>query len=228
MRPLRTKILVALLGLCLVAPAVALGAEFLAYGFADYTPGVDQVGAVVEVYGVVADVEGVDEPLPLDFDNYEYTLYLAGWMITDVTDILPTLRSVTLAGGTVSLYADPFGTPADYAARSTFTDGDLFLQADLQDGFMMTLFDPDLDGLYSGSGSGMGDMVGGSRLGELVSGGYDLEDWDIFALSVADPGVIPGIDVPDGFDRMCDIKLVPPAQVATEQATWGQVKQLFR
>lgn len=218
----------ALLVLASVYGSAMAGAEFVSYGNAMYSSGVDVVGSTIDVYGIITDAGGLETPIPLDFVNFEHTVHVSGWVIASVTNPSSMVRTVTLNGGTIEIFTDN-ATAADWANPATFVDGDMILSATLQDGFVLNMLDTNLDDLYQGFGTGMCDMVGGSRLGELVAAEYELNDWIVNALNVADPGSGPGVTVPDGFDRVFDLKLVPPNDpTGTETSTFGSIKSLFR
>ncbi len=218
----------ALLVLAFGTGTAMAGAEFVSFGYAKYTPAVDTVGATVDVYGILTDAGGFPTPIPFDFDNYQHTVHISAWTISSVSNPSAMVRNVTLDGGMIEIFTDN-GTAADWANPATFTDGTMVLSANLQDGFGITMLDTNTDGLYSGFGSGMCDMVGGTRLGELTAAEYELANWIVNALNVADPDSGPGVTVPDGWDRVFDLKIVPPNDpTASDPATWSNVKSLFR
>ncbi len=220
----------ALIATALAAPALA-GSEFLFRGYAKYWDGQppDVVGSTMEVYGILGAVGGLTLPLPLDLDNYQYTIYIATMNLVAYSNSPPSIKSLAFNGGEIHIYADPLvgGTPADYANRPTFMDGELILRALVDPGWTMVLFDFDGDGAFAGSGSGSCDFIGGTRLGDLSAAEYYLNDWNFLATPVADP--TPALPVPQGYHRVFDCKLTPPNDpTPNAQGTWGELKNLFR
>jgi hypothetical protein len=205
--------------------------EFLFFGYSKYVAGdPDDMGSIMDVYGIMTTVGGVDFPIPVDMLNYEYTVYVSSMVVASNTNEPPTVLNLGYNGGEVRIYKDPLagGTLADYADPSTFTDGELILHATVQDGWTALLFDFDTDFIFTGSGSGFCDFIGGSQLGDLVVGEYYLEDWGLHGTPVADPNPDQGITVPTGYDRVFDVKLTPPNDpTATDPASWGEIKRLY-
>lgn len=220
--------------LAAVVPAFAAG-EIIFYGYAKYTPVVDAVGSVVDVYGLAAP-GSVAPPIAFDWTNYEYTIWVTGLTVAGfVADAVPigpyTLNreSTTFNGGAIQIWADPKvgGTHADFANPATFTDGTLILTAAVDPGFSSLLTDgPTLhDGIFVGSGIGTCDFNGGTRLPELVAAEYYLNDWTFAGTPISDPNPT----VPAGFQRVWNVKIVPmndPTPV--EPGTWSGVKTLYR
>lgn len=227
---LRLRVLVPavlLAALLLAAPAGAAG-EFIFYGYAQYVPAKDVVGATMDVYGIAAP-GSIAPPIALDFANYQYTVWVDDMVIATYSNLPTYLKSSSFNGGVLRIYEDAkaTGTAADYANLATFTDGTLILQASVDDGWSYMLIDgPTIrDGIFVGSGSGRCDFNGGSRLGELVAGEYYLDDWSFLGTPVSDPNPT----VPAGFHRVFDVKIVAPNDpTPTEPQSWGQVKGSYR
>ena len=206
------------------------GSEFVFFGYAAYDPDT-AAGGTADVYGILSTIGGLDYPIDLDMDSYQYTVCVEG-MVVATSVIAPSyLLSETYTGGTLSIYADAIvgGTAADYAAPTTFCDGELILMASVDDGFAANLFDFDGNSLFSGSGAGFVDFMAGTQLDALMAAEYYLEDWGFFATPLADENSGPGVTVPDGYTRVFDVKLTPPNDpTPRENNTWGQVKGLYR
>lgn len=222
---------VALIAVMASAVPVLGSAEFVFYGNARYTPGPpDAVGSVVEAYGILTTVGGLDFPIALDTDNFEYTVYLFDLTVASSGNNPPAVRNVAHTGGQLYIYADAIagGTAADYGSPGTFTDGELILSALVDEGFQASLFDFDGDDLYSGFGSGSCDFTGGTQIDALVAANSWLEDWGLYA-TIADPDSGPGVVVPAGFDRLFDLKITPPNDPTPRaSSSWGKLKSLYR
>ena len=220
----------------LLAMAVAMptwgASEFLFNGYAKYWDGQvpDAVGSTMEVYGILSTVWEVPPPITLDLDNYQYTVYVATMNVSLYNNVPAVVKTIDYNGGEIHIFADPIagGTPADYAVPATFMDGDLILQATVDDGWEAVLYDFDSDLIFSGSGGGTCDFIGGSRLGDLAAAEYYLNDWGFFGTPVADPNP-PYLTVPDGYHRVFDVKIATTHDpTPSEDSSWGQVKNLYR
>jgi hypothetical protein len=231
---LTTKKAIALaVALILAAAAPALGdSEFFFNGYSKYWDGhtPDAVGSIMEVYGILSTVSEVPTPIALDTDNYQYTVYLATMQVASYSNMPPQIKTITYNGGEVHIFADPLvgGTAADYADPPTFMDGELILNATMDDAWTLVIYDFDGDGSFSGSGTGFCDWIGGTQLDALSGAEYYLEDWYVHATPVSDPNAF-GISVPAGFHRMFDTKITAPNDPnPVVSGTWGGVKSLFR
>lgn len=206
--------------------------EFLFYGYSKYVSGdPDGVGSVMDVYGIMTDVGGVAFPITIDMLNFEYTVHVSGMVVASYSNEPPTVLNLGYNSGEIRIYKDALagGTLADYASPSTFVDGELILHATVQEGWTALLFDFDTDFIFTGSGSGACDFIGGSQLGDLVTNEYYLEDWGYLGTPVADPNPGQGLMVPDGYDRVFDVKLTPPNDpTSSDPASWGEIKSLYR
>ena len=224
----------ALLIALLMTAHVMAGSEFLFDGYAVYSPAPDQVGATMDVYGILSTVGGVPTPIALDMDNFEYTVHVADMAIATydefpaIPPIIGPRKVLTFAGGMLRIYADAIvgGTAADFAAPGTFTDGELILAATVHDGWRMQLADP-FGMTFAGSGVGFCDFYGGSNLADLIEYGGQpfLENWTFAGTGISDPSFF--VTVPDGYDRIFGVKLVYPEPVPTTGSSWGGVKALF-
>ncbi|MFH1844748.1 MAG: hypothetical protein ABIF77_16265 [bacterium] len=225
----------ALLAIVLMALPVSAESEFLFNGYSVYTPSVDNVGSVREVFGILGTVGGIPTPILLDPVNYEYTIYINGQTVNSRTDLPPppfARRIVGFEGGGLFIYADPIvgGTAADYDNPATFVDGELILEGVVDDGWTMMLMDSSVTppGTYTGSGSGTFDFIGGTQYDALITAEYLLTDWYLHGLDLSDDNP-PATPVHPGYDRNFKAKLTPPNDPTdTVDSTWGQVKTLYR
>ena len=57
--------------------------EFVFFGYSKYLEGhpIDVVGSEMDIYGVLTPAGGLDLPLALDTDNYQYTLHVTRMML---------------------------------------------------------------------------------------------------------------------------------------------------
>ncbi len=217
------------LALMVAVPAVGQ-VEFTFEGFAKYNPGPDQVGAGLTVYGIANPAVSMPAPIPVDFDNFQYTVHVSDMTVaTYAHDMGLSTKDYTFIGGMLRIYEDPIvgGTAGDYAAPGTFTDGAMLLEAAVDDGWEMHLDDPLGWMVYSGAGIGTCDIVGGGELPLLQSWGWDLNDWVFAGTAISEPWY-PFIQVPDGYHHVFGVKLIYPHDpTSNEDSTWGEVKTLF-
>ncbi len=215
--------------LAILATSVAAQVEFTFEGFSKVDPIQDQPGSIVEIYGIANPPAGIPNPIPLDFDNNQYTICVTGLLIDSFMWDQPAgIKEVIFVGGQFSIFEDAIGgTPGDWADTSTFLDGDLLLHGMVDDGWRMLLDDPFGWGIYSGSANGTCDLDGGSAIPLMEMIGYPFDDWDFFGTGISDPNP-PFITVPGGYDRVFGIKLMfPQGPTGNDNVTWGQVKNIF-
>jgi len=233
-----TRKVLALAVALLVATAIATPAfglsEFLFYGYSKYWDGdpPDEVGSLMEVYGILEEVEDIPCPIDLDFDNYQYTVYISTMMVVYYNGNVPAyLKSMIYDNGEIHIFADPIvgGTAADYGDLPTFMDGEMILHATVDDGWAANLYDLDMDGDFTmGDNAGTCDFDGGTQLDALIAAEYYLDDWGFFGSPYVDPEP-PFTTVPPGFHRIFNTKLTPPNDPSpAEPSTWGRVKDLYR
>jgi hypothetical protein len=232
----RIRMLVAALtvtsGMALPALPALGGTELVFRGYAKYVSGSpDELGAVMEIYGVLERATGTITPIDVDLQNNEYTIAVTGMTVTDAFDQpSPSRRIISYGAGQLHIYAQPIGTgtAADFGLPGTFTDGEMLLGGDVRADCIAELFDFDDDGDYSGSAYGGADFDAGTRLSAMEAAGYDLTDWN-FNGTLADPDAGAGVTVPAGYDRVFDILLTPPREPSpVEAASWGRIKNLYQ
>ena len=202
---MKTRILILLIAAIAVTSPAAAQQLFDFLGQANIPGG---VGGHLSMYSLMADPAPATTPLPLDFDNFEYTLVIANLPMT--VDGAPQ----EYAGGSITIYEDA-GTAADYAFPATFVDGEAILSGTFaylnRSMFTATL----------GSALGQVDWTGGTRLDDIAPG--DRLDWPFFTgINAMSSQTEPG------YDERWDGKVEPPDPiVADEQMNWGDVKSRF-
>ena len=222
----------ALIALALMVAVPAVGqVEFTFEGYAMYTPGPDMAGATMTVYGIANPPMSVPTPIPMDFVNFEYTVYIHSMNVVSYTYDAPTMsKDYVFNGGEIEIFEDSIvaGTTGDYANTSTFVDGTNQLAALVDSPWDMHLDDPIGFGTHSGSGIGTCDMVGGAAHALLVSMDYELNDWVFAGTAISEPW-FPFITVPQGYHHVFGVKIMFPYDpTANEDAAWGDVKSLYR
>lgn len=194
---------------CVLALFLLLAGPASAQQFFDFdgqATGYTQVGDFVEMYSVVFDPSGVDTPLPLDFDNFQYTIVVTGLQVDMIAG-----STTGLLAGTITLYEDA-GTAADYGNLSTFVDGDAILIGEVEN-LVNEEFIPGL-----GSGAGVVNWTGGSRIDDFHPS--DRGSW-AFLISIS-----AGTEA--GFDARWDGKVEPQEPVVDADATsFGEFKTGF-
>lgn len=222
-----TLILAALVALA-VSPAFGQ-VEFTFEGFAMMDPGIDQTGATMTVYGIANPAISAPTPLPMDYDTYQYTAAVTGMTVASFDlDGVNSIKTFGFTGGTIRLYSDMIagGTAGDYADPSTFTDGDMFVEAAVDDGWEMLLNNP-LGFGYTGAGIGTCELTGGSSLGDLQDLEFPLTGWTFAGTGIGEPS--PFIQVPNGYDYVFGVKIIFPYDpTPNEDSTFSAVKSLYR
>ena len=202
------KIMILTFALCQIALAGSALAvqlfDFDAQAIVPTTPGLS-----AEVYGVIVNGTAVDTPLPLDFANYQYTIVVTG-LVLDSSGM-----TSQFSNGSIAIYEDA-ATAADWTNTATFSDGTAILTGSLSP-FAHTLFTATL-----GSGQGLVDWTGGTRLNDLAVA--DQTGWPFLTgISRSSTQVLPG------FTESWDGKVEPTEEVvAVEGRTWSNVKALYR
>lgn len=195
---------VAALTLALAGPAAAT--QLFDFNAQATMPAV--VGDSAEVVGVISN-GGVDTPLPLDFGSYQYTIVISG-LVLDATG-----STDTFSGGSIAIYEDA-GTAADYADPTTFADGTAILSG------VVTEFQHAVLIGSIGSGSGLVDWTGGSRLDDLAPA--DRIGWPLLTSTNSSATYVE-----PGYTMLWDGKVEPSQEVVgADETTLSGVKALFR
>jgi hypothetical protein len=162
------------------------------------------VGGNLTMYSIVVNGDQVDTPIPLDFDNYQYTL-----VVTDL-ELVADGMTQNYAGGVIVLYEDN-ATAADYASPGTFVDGTAILSGVVTT-LDRTLFIPTL-----GTVNGFVNWTGGTRLAEIPAAFRN--DWAFLS------GISTSSTVTEpGYDENWDGKVEPQEPIANQNRSWGEVK----
>ena len=180
------------------APGLASSQQLFDYNGQALVPTV--VGNDATAYLPVDDAGVIDTPIPLDFDNYEYTIVVTGLTLDVVNgnaqDYLP---------GTITMYEDN-STPWDYSNPATFTDGTVVLSGSLYSFTRQMLLST------LGSGQGDVDWTGGTLLGELAPA--DQTGWT-FLVTVSTRSTV----TEPGYDENWDGKVEPLEPVVSNEDT---------
>lgn len=192
-------LVIALVGM-LAAPQVAAAQQWFDFDGQALLPAL--VGGDATAYLVVNNNGVIDTPLPLDFDNFQYTLVITG-LTMDVDN--GDQGGKSFSGGTIVLYEDAT-TVADYSAPGTFSDGTAILSGTVVS-FNRVLFTS-----TNGSGAGVVDWTGGTRVGEFAPG--DLTGWSlVVSISTRSTVTLPG------YDEYWDGKVEPVQPVVPGDAS---------
>ena len=166
-------------------------------------------GGTLTMYSIVRDAFPILTPIPLDFDNYEYTLV--------VTDLVLDVDGITqfYSNGTMVIYQDDM-TLADFADGSSFTNGSIILS-----GVITTLTHNLLPWLSNGSFSGLVNWTGGDNLNDIAP--EDQIGWRFLGgTSNAASSVEPG------YDEAWDGKVEPEDLIVdVDKVTWDELKAMF-
>lgn len=202
------RLLTSLLVLALAIPSMASAQQV--FDYTGHATEYSQAGDQVSMYSVLFETPGFVTPLPLDFDNFEYTLVVEGLNLDSVVGT--ALSTYNFSGGTITLYEDA-STPADYADPSTFTDGTALLIGTIN-ALPITLFTPTL----GSSDIGSFDWTGGTNVDDFAPA--DQLDW-VFVVTVSSP-------TEAGYFQKWDGKVEPREPVVdNDTASWGELKNEF-
>ena len=166
------------------------------------------VGNDLTSFTVVNNNGVIDTPLPLDFDNFQYTIVITG-LTMDIDN--GDLGGQTFSGGSIALFEDNV-TVADYTNPVTFVDGTALLTGTFQV-FNRVMFSSSL-----GSGSGTVDWTGGTRVDEFAPA--DQLNWS-FVVGISNRSTV----TEPGYDENWDGKVEPIEPVVSgEFMSVGQLK----
>ncbi|HPF71251.1 MAG TPA: hypothetical protein PLQ13_11315 [Candidatus Krumholzibacteria bacterium] len=217
---LRKSLALATAALVLAGAGGAARAASVDYvGFAWETGGlaVSQPGDQLSVATVVTQIDPLFE---VNLGTHEATLYIDGLQSTGAAiDGMTGNTIISYSGGTIAIYADPspdhdWGTyPANGTVPSTFTDGSLVFSGVFTS--FTVIISPAGYGVYEGFIDGTG---GSAVAGPCSNCAYT------FSGTFGDP---TGAQIPDGYDLQVDGSLEVENTVASEDVSWGSLKQLF-
>ncbi|MBT4292726.1 hypothetical protein HOD41_08540 [bacterium] len=217
--------------LALLATSTFAQVEFTFEGYSKVSPAQDTPGSLVEVFGIANPPLATPNPIPLDYDNFQYTLCVTGLLIeTFEWNPANGIKEVVFTGGEFAIYKDALsgGSLGVWSDSSTFADGEMILRGTIDNGMTMLLSDPFGWDIYSGSSIGTCDLDGGSSMELIELIGYNLSGWGFTGTGISDPSP-PFFTVPDGYDRVFGTKILYPGNpTENNTATWGQIKTMFR
>lgn len=166
------------------------------------------IGDDLSAFLVVNNDGVIPTPIPLDFDNYQYTIVIEG--LNFDADGGPGVGQ-TYSGGTITLYEDAT-TAADFTSNSSFSDGTAILSGTFQ-----TLNRRMLTSTL-GTCNGTVDWTGGTRLGEIAPD--DQDDWT-FVVSISNRSTV----TEPGYDENWNGKVEPVEPVVpTDARSMGELK----
>ena len=205
MKTMRTVLTVLMIAAAL--PAAALAQQWFDFNGQVTVPA--SVGGTLAMNSVVFDSPPATTPIPLDFDNFEYTLVIEGLVLDSVDGI-----TETYSGGTITLYEDA-ATAADYADGSTFSDGAVVLSGVFTT-LSRTMFTATL-----GTVSGSIDWIGGDHLDDMAP--LDQLGWPFLSGINASAAYVQ-----PAYDENWDGKVEPTVPiVGGESMSWGDLKRQF-
>ncbi|MBZ0267251.1 hypothetical protein K8I85_03785 [bacterium] len=203
-------------GMAISIPALALAQSASFSGFADHggpDGGQYIVDGGYEAYLTLDNTQPDPTWYPFDQAFFEYTL-----VITTTVDAwdnpIATIYQVSFATATFAIYKDD-QTPADYANKSTFTDGDMILSgtvSGMQSTYDASQFSYDLGGP---------DIVitGGSDQGSASCNTLVGTDFVTINFPIGSP--------PAGYEEGFDV-LWNCVTTSVDESNWGRVKSLYR
>lgn len=200
-------LLTVMLACAVSAPATASAQQWFDFNGQALLPAA--VGQDLTLYAVINNNGIIDTPLPLDFDNFEYTLVVTG--LTLVSD--NGGGGQTYSGGQISIFEDA-GTAADYTSPATFSDGTALLSGELTS-LNRTLFGS------IGSAGGTVNWTGGANLDDLAPA--DRLGW-AFLTGISNRSTV----TEPGYDENWDGKVEPTVPVVSSQVeSWSSMKAQF-
>lgn len=211
--------LAVLLVACAAIPAFgqAPTIDYLGYGWEDGALPPSNPGDVLTCVGTA---DNVDAIFGVDLGTEELTFHLYGLVSVGEVPLGGGIVMISYTGGMLDVWRDgaqnaDYGiNPPNGTAPSSFTDGTLFFSGAFNS---FTLFlNPDGSGAFEGNLDG----VGGEILGSMCTN--CAYTWGGSFTSGS------GAQVPDGYDIQMDGELQIEDSVANEDATWSQLKTLFR
>ncbi len=200
-------LVMAIVSLAFLLPGAAMAQQvFDFYGMA-LLP--SAVGESLTMYSEVRDASPLfTTPLPLDFDNYDYTLVVSD-LVLDV-DANPQVYS----NGSLTIYQDAV-TVADYTDPSSFTDGLPILTG------VITSLNRWVFTATMGNAMGTVDWIGGSNINDIAP--EDQAGWAFLC-----PINLNAASVEPGYDEVWDGKVEPESPiVGIDKVSWDELKAMF-
>jgi hypothetical protein len=210
-----TKALAVGVGMTILLPALALATTADFSGYADHNgpaPGAYAVGVTYAAYTTLNDVQP-DPWYPFNQVSYEYTLVIEATVSSWAPLVFGVLNDVGFSPATFAIYEDS-GTVADYADKSTFTDGNLILFGQLNNMQGQNVVPSPA---YNVSGDV--EITGGSGMGVVACTHLLMNDFITFGVPPSSPP--PGYE--EGYDPQWTC-----TPTGVDESTWGRMKGLYR
>jgi hypothetical protein len=204
-------------GMATSIPALALAQSASFSGFADHSgPDGGQyiVGGGYEAYLTLDTTQPDPTWYPFNQAFFEYTLVIQT-TIGDWQQLAGPIYSVTFGSATFAIYEDS-GTAADYANKSTFTDGNMILSGTVSG--MQSVYDT--GGFSYDLGGPTIAITGGSGIGDASCQNLVGTDFVTINFPISDPR-------PAGYEEGFDVlwNCIP---TSIDESNWGRVKSLYR
>ncbi len=194
----------------------------------DNTPGVQGFppSAPGDVLRAVGFVESIVPDLDWDTGQVQLTVYFNDLISIGEVDLGGGVYYIVYTGGTLDIVAQRYDAP-DYTAPqygtdppnatapSTFIDGEVYLRGSFYN-FYMTY----MPGMSIGNFEGHLNWTGGTQLNSLFT---DPQGYTV--AGTVDASAAP---VPAGYDLEADGYISFDAAIPADEATWGQLKNLYR
>jgi len=180
-------------------------------------PGVFTVGEALTAYEILNTVQ-VQPWYAWNQAAYQYTLVLHANCSTYLSVPLGGglfLRQINFNNSTFAIYQDA-GTPANYAAPATFTDGSLILSGVITGMYAEGLVDGLAPDGYGVTGNAV--ITGGSAMGQVLCTSLVMNDFFAWLPATSPPGY------KEAYDVLWNCCLI----TSTDPSTWGAVKSLYR
>jgi hypothetical protein len=166
----------------------------------------------------VGNITQIQEPLFWSPSRYSYTFHIGGLMSLGEA-VYGTIHVAEYVGGELTIHVDglpsnaAYGTnPPNATSPATFMDGPTVYLQGYFSSFVMTFNTQS----HSGSVAGKVTFTGGNAFPQLTN----PVGWTV--------GAQIGYTVPAGYDVDWNGALYVSGPLATEVASWGQIKSLYR
>ena len=216
---MKNLLTVIIVGLVLLPLALSAQEQIEAYGAGYFTPP-EVAGTLVTSVSFLEPPVGFSYPFPVDFVNFEYTLYFQT-TIASVVSNPPFSIDYYYNDGDIFIYEDPlkdgdYGTyPPNGTSPSTFQNGTLILQGTFTN---MERYD-DPFGFLPPTMVADCTFTGGSKLSDLPA----PTSWVMHGGLDTTPGTYP-----DGYQQAWTMKIFFTGTVGAGNSTWGSIKALYQ
>ena len=222
---LALSLAVAPIASAVVNPVMDFGTGYACEGTRAANDNETNPGDSLVIVGHVAMFNDPFDDLDANDPNKEYTYVYESLtsVVTVPVDVgIGWVYTTTYTGGVLRVYCDP-SQDADYANKATFANGDMILEATLENFQIVTnTLAP------TGCGGNQNADVTGYTGGSLVDrlSGFDC-GIITGAFSVCSPETVPANIAALGYFGWSDTKLDVDCPVPTENTTWGSLKSLY-